>query len=251
MSPLPSITHALVKHALVTTLSSSSLFSEDVILESLTQVKEDSHLKLLKNLSSNRGGKQMALSASFSGQQWGSHASFWFSSSSSWLQLCVFFFFCFIAFERLEGRLQWHPAFAPKAASFSQSCPSPLRVGGCLSLHWTIWRDGSRAVGGRGVEEGISPSLLITTSSLSGSDSPAKLLLFFHHGDSSPWGGFGSSCQGSSRACSPFSWFVQPSICGMEDLGVMEAVIDLSRLNEFAPQPRFKMESSLSVLSSI
>ena len=83
VSHLPTVTHASVKHALLTSLSSSSLFSEDVIRESLTQVKEDSHLKLLKNLSSNRGGKQTASSASTSGQRNGFSSSSLSSSLSS------------------------------------------------------------------------------------------------------------------------------------------------------------------------
>ena len=43
----------------------------------------------------------------------------------------------------------------------------PLRVGGCLSLRWTIWRDISGTVDGRGVEDGISHPLLIAAASLS------------------------------------------------------------------------------------
>ena len=80
MSDLPSATHASVKHALLSTLSSSSLFAEVVIKGSLTQVKEDSQLKLLKNLSSSRGGKQSASPASFSGTR---RASSTFGSSAS------------------------------------------------------------------------------------------------------------------------------------------------------------------------
>ena len=66
VSHLPGLTHASVKHALLTTPSSSSLFVVDMIKDTLTQMKEDSQLKLLKNLSSGRGGKQTASSASTS-----------------------------------------------------------------------------------------------------------------------------------------------------------------------------------------
>ena len=86
VSHLPSATHASVKHALLTSPSSSSLFAEDMIRNSLTQVKGDSQLKLLKYLSSIRGGKQMASSASTSGQQHGSSYSLSSSSSSSYLR---------------------------------------------------------------------------------------------------------------------------------------------------------------------
>ena len=44
VSHLPSSTQASVKHALLLTPSSSSLFAEEVIKDSLTQVKEDSQL---------------------------------------------------------------------------------------------------------------------------------------------------------------------------------------------------------------
>ena len=40
--------------------STSTLFDEEVILRSLTQVRDDSQLSLLKNLSSLKGGKQSA-----------------------------------------------------------------------------------------------------------------------------------------------------------------------------------------------
>ena len=53
-------------------LSTSSLFAEEVHKESLTQLKEDSQLKLPKNLSTSMGGKQSASAASFSGAR---HAS--------------------------------------------------------------------------------------------------------------------------------------------------------------------------------
>ena len=50
VSHLPGSTYPLVKHALLSTPSTKSLFSEDVILALLTQVKNDSQLCLLKNL---------------------------------------------------------------------------------------------------------------------------------------------------------------------------------------------------------
>ena len=63
MSHLPSATHVSVKHAHLSTPPSSSPFIEDVIYNFLTQVKDDSRLSLLKNLSSLKGGKQLASTA--------------------------------------------------------------------------------------------------------------------------------------------------------------------------------------------
>ena len=60
VSHLPPYTHDSVKLSLLSSPSSSFLFSEDLIKESLTQVKENSQFKLLANLSSFRGGKQSA-----------------------------------------------------------------------------------------------------------------------------------------------------------------------------------------------
>ena len=77
VSHLPGSTHPLVKHALLSTPSSSALFSEDVILVSLTQVKDDSQLSLLKNLSSLKGGGKVVSTSSSSGYH------HWDASSSS------------------------------------------------------------------------------------------------------------------------------------------------------------------------
>ena len=64
VSHLPSTMHASVKHALFSSPSTSSLFSEDVVKASLTQVKEGSQLSLLSNLSSKKDGKRTASSSS-------------------------------------------------------------------------------------------------------------------------------------------------------------------------------------------
>ena len=65
VSHLLGSTHPSVKHALLSTPSSSNFFDEEVIQPSLTQVKDASQLSLLKNLSSLKGRKQSA-STSFS-----------------------------------------------------------------------------------------------------------------------------------------------------------------------------------------
>ena len=64
VSHLPSSTHESVRQVLLSLLSASSLFSDDVIAKSLGQVKDDSQILLLKNLSSQRGGKGFASSSS-------------------------------------------------------------------------------------------------------------------------------------------------------------------------------------------
>ena len=56
VSHLPGSTHPSVKHALLSTPSSLALLSKDVILALLTQVKDDSQLSLLRNLSSLKSG---------------------------------------------------------------------------------------------------------------------------------------------------------------------------------------------------
>ena len=61
MSHLPGSTRPSVKHPLLSTPSSLALFSEDVILALLSQVKDDSQLSLLKNLSSLKGGGEDSL----------------------------------------------------------------------------------------------------------------------------------------------------------------------------------------------
>ena len=60
---LPAHTHDSVKHALLSTPSEESLFSEEVIQRSLGQVRDDSQLQLLKNLSNQRGEKGAASSS--------------------------------------------------------------------------------------------------------------------------------------------------------------------------------------------
>ena len=58
-----------VRHVLLSTSSTSSLFSEEVSRSLLTQVKDDSQLSLLKNHPSLKGRKQSASTASTSGHR--------------------------------------------------------------------------------------------------------------------------------------------------------------------------------------
>ena len=80
VSHLLSSTHTSVKHALLSTPSTSALLDEEVLLRSLTQVRDDSQLSLLNNLSSLKGGKQSASTASSLGPRRRDSSS---SSSSS------------------------------------------------------------------------------------------------------------------------------------------------------------------------
>ena len=69
VSHLLSHTHDSVRHALLSSKSSSSLFAEEVIEKSFGQMKDDSQLLLLKNLSSQKEGKELASSSSSSAQR--------------------------------------------------------------------------------------------------------------------------------------------------------------------------------------
>ena len=60
---LPPHTHDSVKHALLSTPSEDSLFSEEVIQRSLGQVRNDSQLQLLRNLSSQKSEKSSTSSS--------------------------------------------------------------------------------------------------------------------------------------------------------------------------------------------
>ena len=62
-------THDSVKHALLSTPSEESLFSEEVIQRSLGQVRDDSQLQLLWNLSIQRSEKGSASSSSTPAQR--------------------------------------------------------------------------------------------------------------------------------------------------------------------------------------
>ena len=66
---LPAHTHDSMKHAVLSTPSEDSLFSEEVIQRSLGQVRDDSQLQLLCNLSTQRSEKGSASSSSTPAQR--------------------------------------------------------------------------------------------------------------------------------------------------------------------------------------
>ena len=69
VSHLPVHMHDSGRHSLLSSASSSTLFADEVIEKSLGQVKDDSQLLLLKNLSSQKVGKGSASSSSSSTQR--------------------------------------------------------------------------------------------------------------------------------------------------------------------------------------
>ena len=77
---------------------------------------------------------------------------------------------------------------------------------------------GGGTLDGGVVEVGVSYPVLITTSSLGGSAPYSELFPVLHQGEGSPLGGSALDLQGSSRAGSPFSSLLKPSVCSVEGL---------------------------------
>ena len=105
---------------------------------------------------------------------------------------------------------------------------------------------------GRGVEDGISPPLLITASSLS----PVPIPLPSY--SLSPIKGIALRgevsalfAKGEIELAPPSPGFYSSLFVVWKTPGSWRPVIDLSRLNKFVLQTHFKMESSRLVLSSI
>ena len=92
---------------------------------------------------------------------------------------------------------------------------------------------GRRSLGGGSSPAGVSSSPCQGSSTVSGTHPHAFLRPHVHQGGGS---GGGHSCphfQGSGRTCSSaFSRLLQPSVCGVEDLGVL-----VSRHRPLSPQP--------------
>ena len=122
----------------------------------------------------------------------------------------------------------------------------PCRVGGCLSLHWSIWRD-------KGAEpwvvEVLRKGYLIPSSSLSGFGS--QLFPEFCQGECLTPGDSLSQREGSSRASSPLPGIYSRLFVVWKALGSWRPVIDLSNLNRFVLQTRFKMETAQSEFHAV
>ena len=186
VSHLPLTMYASVKHALLSSLSTSSLFSEDVVKASLTQVKEDSQLSLLSNISSKKDGKRTASSSSSSsrGQSSLSAASRGSSYFSRSMKHPVF-----------SSPNRRRVTFYSKAPSVSKSKEVKFSEIELLFLaHPSRWLSipplvhlegqGSGSVSGGGVAMGVSDPLLFPSSSLSRSGSLRQLFPVLHQGKS-------------------------------------------------------------------
>ena len=128
----------------------------------------------------------------------------------------------------------------------------PLGVGGCLSLHWTIWRD-------RGAEPwvvevlrmryrlpfSLPPPLSPVPIPLP-SYSPSSVKGIALHGEVSVL-----LAKGAIELTPPSPGFYSRLFVVWKTSGSLRPVIDLSRLNEFFLQNHFKMESSQLIFSPI
>ena len=104
----------------------------------------------------------------------------------------------------------------------------------------------SGTVGVRGVEDGISPPPLSQVPIPLPSYSPTSIKGIVLHGEVSAL-----LANGAIELAPPSRGFYSRLFVVWKTSGSWSPVIDLSRLNEFVLQTRFKMESSQSVLSSI
>ena len=109
----------------------------------------------------------------------------------------------------------------------------------------------SRTLDGVIVTFRVSNPLLILSSSLSGSNSPSQLFPEFRQGECVMRRGSFSHREGSIQASSPLSRLLQLPFCRVEGILLVETVVDLSHLNWFVFQTRFKMETSRSVLRAV
>ena len=92
---------------------------------------------------------------------------------------------------------------------------------------------GRGSLGGGSSPAGVSYSLCQGSSTVSGTHPHAFLRPHVHQGGSSGGGHLCPHFQGSGRTCSSaFYGLLQPSVCGVEDLGVLA-----SRHRPLSPQP--------------
>ena len=83
---------------------------------------------------------------------------------------------------------------------------------------------GGGTLGVEGLEDGISPSLLIAFSSLSSSGSPSQLLPEFRQGECFTQGDSLSHRERSSQVSPPLSRLLQLSLRRLEGIGLVEAL---------------------------
>ena len=185
-------------------------------------MKEDSQIKLLSNLSSQKGGKQSASAAS----SYGHSISLLSSSSSSRCgkgRKCPYSSSparskCLLTLVN-SGLLLQRFIFSELGAM--SLIHQSRRLSVPLLVH--LEGQGCRFFGGGGVTEQIFDPLRITSSSLSGSGSLRQLLPFVHQGSSSAGGNLGLDRERSCRTLSSLSGVLQPSFCCDEGVGLMGA----------------------------
>ena len=152
----------------------------------------------------------------------------------------------------LEGRFQGDSSFAQVAVFSHVGVTSLASQGGHLPLPLFVLLDGqgSGTMGDRGAEVGISSPLFIASSSLSGSDFPAKLLPYLFqglalHGEVSALLALGV------RPTSPFSWILHPSFCYVGALRIVEARDSPLSVVRVYSSNSFRLGSSQSLLVAI
>ena len=111
---------------------------------------------------------------------------------------------------------------------------------------------GCGALGSGGIAVRIPHSFPVRSSTVQGSHLHAFVPPLVHQGGGTEGSYSGPCGQVRSGTSSPaFSRLLQPAVCCLEDLRVLEPVIDLSTLNLFVDVAHFRMETIQSVLLSV
>ena len=110
---------------------------------------------------------------------------------------------------------------------------------------------GCGSMGGGGFGDGIPHPLFIPSSSLSGSDPFFKLFPRLHRGEGSSWRDFNSDREGGSRASSLLSGLLQPHVCCLEGVGLVEAHHRPFPLEQVSSSNKVQDETSRLVLRAV
>ena len=177
------------RELLVSPGSGLSLFDQDLLEKVSGQVKEDtfisSSLSLAKLASDKCGGKGKASSSSGSSQgvsssRYPSPLEFPRVGSSGYSKQSA-------SPARGGGgkRGRGGRGVSPSPGSRKgfrkwEPCSCPLIIGGCLSLHWQVWRDRHGSLGGGGVTLRVSASLSLSSSPVQGTHPFFDLYPFIH-----------------------------------------------------------------------
>ena len=148
-----------------------------------------------------------------------------------------------------QGRGMTPPSGKGKGFQKLESCPCPALVGGCLSLHWQVWR-ATRGSGGLAV--GISHSFPSGPCFIRGTHPLPCVQPLIHQGQGLGGGGSLFVGEGSNRAgFLPSPGYYSRLFVVMKASGSWRPVIDLSLLNLKIQKTSFKMETLQSVLLSV